>query len=83
MRNPAHMNNGLLNYTVKSLIVMSKIITIMGLLLFFGAVGGYDHGVMEFGKMIIYMAIGLCFSIGGVLAIKFFGGYEDEDEDDD
>lgn len=63
--------------TLKGLKILAYLIVFFGLLLFFGAVGGCDHGAMPIGRTLIYVACGGCACIGGLLAIAFFDKYMD------
>lgn len=82
MRNPKHMSNKLELYSKRMFVLESKIIAVIGFFLIGGSIGGYDNNVMTFGKMITYIAIGICLMVSGFFGVKYFEGFEDDDEEE-
>jgi len=82
MRNPKHMSNKLEFYSKKAFVLESKIITLIGVFLMFGSIGGYERCSLSIGKFIMYLVIGFVITVAGGLAVKFFGEFEDDDDDD-
>lgn len=82
MRNPKHMKPNIEFDSKKFLVFISKIIAIIGFFLIFGSIGGFERGSLDCGKFITYFATGVCICVAGVLAVKYFDTFEDDDDDE-
>lgn len=82
MRNPKHMTPHIEFDSSKFLVFISKIIALIGFFLVFGSIGGFERGSLDCGQFITYFAIGVCICAAGVLAVKYFAEFADDDDDD-
>ena len=85
MRNPKNMTPHIkcIKFdSIKFLVLISKVIAIIGFFLIGGAMGGCDNGALSIGKAIMYIVIGRVISIAGVLAVKYFDEFEDDNNDE-